>query len=136
MLKKTITYTDYNGNERTEDFYFNLTKAECMEMELSTTGGLEDMVKRIVAAQDTPALIKIWKELVLKAYGEKSPDGKLFLKEDENGRPLYNKFKQTEAYSNLFMELSTDDKAAADFVNGIIPKVPDNAAEHPALKVN
>ena len=71
MLKKTITYTDYNGNERTEDFYFNLTKAECMEMELSTTGGLEDMVKRIVAAQDMPALIKIWKELVLKAYGEK-----------------------------------------------------------------
>lgn len=137
MLKKTITYTDYNGNERTEDFYFNLTKAECMEMELSTTGGLEDMVKRIVAAQDMPALIKIWKKLVLKAYGEKSPDGKLFLKEDENGRPLYNKFKQTEAYSNLFMELSTDDKAAAAFVNGIIPKLPDDSkSEHPALKVN
>lgn len=137
MLKKTITYTDYNGNERTEDFYFNLTKAECMEMELSTTGGLDDMVKRIVAAQDMPALIKIWKEIVLKAYGEKGPDGKHFFKEDENGRPLSDKFKQTEAYSNLFMELSTDDKAAAAFINGIIPEIPDNdKAEHPALKVN
>lgn len=137
MLKKTITYTDYNGNERTEDFYFNLTKAECIEKELSTTGGLEDTVKRIVDAQDMPALIKIFKELVLMAYGEKSPDGKHFLKEDENGRPLANKFKQTEAYSNLFMELATDDKAAAAFVNGIIPEVPkDNKAEHPALKVN
>lgn len=117
MLKKTITYTDYNGSERTEDFYFNLTKAEIMEMELSTTGGLAEMMQRIVAAQDTPALIKLFKDLILKAYGEKSPDGKRFIKSEE----IATAFSQTEAYSILFMTLATDDKAAAEFVNGIVP---------------
>ena len=121
MLKKTITYEDYNGTQRTEDFYFNLSKAEVMEMELSTTGGLAEMIKRVVASQDAPAIIKIFKDLILKAYGEKSPDGKRFMKEDENGRKLYKDFEQTEAYSILFTELATDDKAAAAFVNGIVP---------------
>lgn len=126
MLKKTMTYTDYNGVERTEDFYFNLSKAEIMEMELSTTGGLAEMIKRIVAAQDAPAIIKIFKELVLKAYGEKSADGKRFIKNDE----ITTGFAQTEAYSQLFMELATDSDAAAAFVNGIIPNTPgaENAA--------
>ena len=123
MLKKTITYTDYNGSERTENFYFNLTKAELMEMELTTEGGLSAMIENVVAAKDTPTIIKVFKDLVLKAYGEKSPDGRQFMKEDENGRPLANKFKQTLAYSQLFMELATNDKAAAEFVNGIIPTV-------------
>lgn len=123
MLKKTITYTDYNGSERTENFYFNLTKAEIMEMELTAEGGLSAMIEDVVAAKDTPTIIKVFKDLVLKAYGEKSLDGRQFMKEDENGRPLANKFKQTEAYSQLFMELATDDKAAAEFVNGIIPTV-------------
>ena len=117
MLKKTITYTDYNGLKRTEDFYFNLSKAEVMEMELSTTGGLAEMIKRIVAAQDQPAIIKIFKDLILKAYGEKSADGKRFVKSDE----LAIAFSQTEAYSILFMELATDADAAAKFVNGIVP---------------
>lgn len=117
MLKKTITYTDYNQVERTEDFYFNLTKAEVMEMEMSTSGGMAEMIQRIIAAQDSPAIIKIFKELVLKAYGEKSPDGKRFIKSDE----ISTAFAQTEAYSNLFMELATDADAAAKFVNGIIP---------------
>ena len=126
MLKKTITYTDYNGNERTEDFYFNLTKAEIMEMEMSTTGGLAEMIKRIVAAQDAPAIIKVFKELILKAYGEKSPDGKKFIKSEE----LSNSFAQTEAYSQLFMDLATNADAAADFVNGITPKI-DNKAVQP-----
>ena len=121
MLKKTITYVDYNGEERKEDFYFNLSKAEVMEMELSTTGGLAEMIQRIVAAKDAPAIIKIFKDLVLKAYGEKSPDGKRFMKVDSNGTPLYIAFSQTEAYSQLFMELATDADAAAAFVNGIIP---------------
>lgn len=121
MLKKTITYTDYNGAERKEDFYFNLSKAEVMEMELSTTGGLADMIKRIVAAQDQPAIIKVFKDLILKAYGEKSPDGKRFMKVDANGTPLYIAFSQTEAYSILFMELATNDEAAAKFINGIVP---------------
>ena len=122
MLKKTITYTDYNGAERKEDFYFNLTKAEIMEMEMSISGGLTEMINRIVAAQDAPAIVKIFKELILKAYGEKSADGRRFMKVDENGVPLSINFSQTEAYSQLFMELATDDKAAVAFINGIIPE--------------
>jgi hypothetical protein len=125
MLKKTITYNDYNGTERTEDFYFNLSKAEIMEMEMGTSGGLAEMIQRIVAAQDAPAIIKIFKDLVLKAYGEKSADGKRFIKSEE----LAIAFSQTEAYSILFMELATDADAAAKFVNGIIPAdVAKNAA--------
>lgn len=118
MIKKTITYTDYNEIERTEDFYFNLTKAEIMEIELSTTGGLAEMIQKIVAAKDAPAIIKVFKDLVLKAYGEKSPDGKRFIKSPE----IAEAFSQTEAYSILFMELATDADAAAKFVNGIVPK--------------
>lgn len=117
MLKKTITYTDYNGSERTEDFYFNLSKAEIMEMEMSISGGLAEMIQRIVAAQDAPAIIKIFKDLVLKAYGQKSPDGKRFIKSEE----ITTEFSQTEAYSQLFMELATDADAASKFVNGIVP---------------
>lgn len=117
MLKKTITYTDYNGVERTEDFYFNLSKAEITEMELSTSGGLAEMIQKIVAAQDAPSIIKIFKDLVLKAYGEKTPDGKRFVKSEE----ISTAFSQTEAYSILFMELATDAEAASNFVNGIVP---------------
>lgn len=118
MLKKTITYLDYNDVERTEDFYFNLTKAEITEMEMSTTGGLSEKIQNIVQAQDIPEIIKIFKELVLKAYGVKSPDGKRFIKNEE----LTEAFSQTEAYSQLFMELATDADAAAKFINGITPK--------------
>lgn len=123
MLKKEITYTDYNGTQRTENFYFNLNKAEIMEMELGTTGGYTELVQKIIEAQDTASLIKIFKDLILKSYGEKSLDGKRFIKSEE----ISAGFAQTEAYSELFMELATDDKAAADFVNGIIPA--DVAAE-------
>lgn len=117
MLKKTITYTDYNGVERTEDFYFYLSKADLMEMEMGTTGGFAEMIQKVVNAQDAPAIIKIFKDLILKAYGEKSADGKRFIKNDE----LKEAFSQTEAYSQLFMELATDSDAAAKFVNGIMP---------------
>lgn len=131
MLKKTITYTDYNGITRTEDFYFNLTKAEIMEMQLSTNGGLDVMIKKIIDSQDAPSIIKIFKELILKAYGEKSDDGKRFVKSKE----ISEGFAQTEAYSQLFMELATDTDAASKFVNGIVPAV-DNNANHPAIKAN
>lgn len=117
MLKKTITYVDYNGNERKEDFYFNLSKAELTEMEMSTTGGLAEMIQRIVSAQDSAAIIKVFKDLLLRAYGEKSADGKRFIKSEE----LSTAFSQTEAYSQLFMELASDADAAAKFVNGVIP---------------
>lgn len=119
MLKKKITYTDYNGTERTEDFYFNLTKAEIMEMELGTNGGLVEMIQRIVDAQDAPSIIKVFKDVILKSYGEKSPDGKRFIKSKE----ISDAFSQTEAYSQLFMELATDADAAAEFVNGIVPNM-------------
>lgn len=117
MLKKIITYTDYNGIERTEPFYFNLSKAELMEMELGVTGGMTEMLDKIIAAKDAPSLMKTFKEMIMKAYGVKSDDGKRLIKSEE----LSIAFTQTEAYSVLFMELITDDKAAADFVNGIIP---------------
>ena len=132
MLKKTINYTDYNGTQRTEDFYFNLTKAEIMEMELCTTGGLAEMITRIVAAQDTPSIIKIFKEVILKAYGEKSPDGKRFVKSEE----LSTAFSQTEAYSNLFMELASDSDAAAKFINGVIPADMDDKSAMAKLAKN
>ncbi len=127
MLKKTITYRDYNDNERTEDFYFNLTKAELTEMELSTTGGLAEMIQKIINTQDTPKIVKVFKDLVLAAYGEKSADGKRFVKTEE----LRESFAQTEAYSELFMELATDAEAAAAFVNGIVPKDLDTSKTQP-----
>ncbi len=117
MIKKTITYSDYNGVERTEDFYFNLTKAEVMEMEMSKKGGLAETIQRIVAAQDQPAIINIFKDLITKAYGVKSPDGRRFMKSQE----IIDDFVQTEAFSILFMELATDSDAASKFVNGIVP---------------
>ena len=117
MLKKIITYTDYNNVERTEPFYFNLSKAELMEMELGVTGGMTEMLDKIIAAKDAPSLMKTFKEMIMKAYGVKSDDGKRLIKSEE----LSIAFTQTEAYNVLFMELITDDKAAADFVNGIIP---------------
>jgi hypothetical protein len=121
MLKKTMTYTDYNGVQRTEDFYFNLSKAEVTEMEMGTAGGLAEMIKAVVDAKDAPSIIKIFKDLILKAYGEKSPDGKRLIKSEE----LSTAFSQTEAYSDLFMELATNADEAAKFVNGIIPNAPE-----------
>lgn len=127
MLKKTITYTDYNGTERTENHYFNLSKAELTEMELSTTGGFAEMIQNIIDAQDGPAIMKIFKDIILKAYGEKSPDGKRFIKSDE----LSTAFSQTEAYSELFMELVTDAEKASEFINAIIPAdIAAEAAKH------
>ena len=117
MYTKTIKYTDYNGVEREEKFSFNLTKAEIMEMEMSEVGGLTETINRIVAAQDAPQLIKLFKDLILRAYGEKSADGKRFVKNDG----IKEAFSQTEAYSILFMELAQDAEKASEFVNGIIP---------------
>lgn len=117
MLTKTVKYTDYNGNERTETLNFHLTKAEIAEMELSMPGGMSVTIQRIIEAQDTKELIALFKDLLLRSYGVKSPDGRRFIKNDE----LREEFSQTEAYSEMFMELATDAKAASDFVNGIIP---------------
>ena len=133
MLKKTIEFTDYNGEKRKEDFYFNLSKAELMEMELGTSGGFAEMLQKLVDTQDIPEIMKIFKKVIMKAYGVKSPDGKRFIKSDE----LSKEFTETEAYSELFMELLSDTDAATAFVNGIIPA--DAAKQradqnHPALQ--
>ena len=117
MLKKTVTYVDYNGVERTEDFYFNLSKAEVAEMELSVQGGFSKMLEEIIASKDNVQIVNLFKQMVLKSYGEKSPDGRRFIKSDE----IAQAFAQTEAYSEIFMELALDEKKAADFVNGIMP---------------
>lgn len=117
MLKKTVTYVDYNGVERTEDFYFNLSKAEVAELELSVNGGFSKMLEDVVSANDSAKIVELFKKMVLMSYGEKSADGKRFVKSKE----LAEAFSQTEAYSEIFMELALDDKAAAAFVNGIMP---------------
>ena len=117
MLKKTVKYVDYNGVERVEDFYFNLSKAEIAEMELSVDGGFSNMLEKIVKSNDNKQIVNLFKEMVLKAYGEKSADGRRFMKSEE----ISQAFAQTEAYSEIFMELALNEKAAADFVNGIMP---------------
>lgn len=117
MLKKTITYTDYNGTSRTENFYFGLNKAEIMDMELSVTGGMRQLLQMIMDKQDIPKIIDAFKKIIKMSYGEKSPDGRRFIKSPE----LTEAFVQTEAYSELYMELLGDAKAAADFINGIVP---------------
>lgn len=117
MLKKTIKYFDYNDEPREEDFYFNLSKAELAEMELSTTGGLDETIRRISSTKDTPKLVQLFKDIILRSYGEKSPDGKRFIKSEE----LSTAFSQTEAYTELFMELATNADSAAAFIKGIIP---------------
>ena len=119
-----MTYTDYNGTERTEDFYFNLSKAELIEMELGTSGGLSEMIKRIVDAKDIPTITKVFKDLVLKAYGVKSLDGKRFEKSEELSRA----FAQTEAYSDMIVEFLSDENAGANFVKGILPVEVDDKA--------
>jgi hypothetical protein len=123
MLKKSITYTDYDGNERTEDFYFNLSRAEVLEMEMSVNGGMRAWIEKIVAEQDGEKMVARFKDIILKSYGEKSLDGKRFVK----SRELTDAFTQTEAYSELFMQLATDAEFAASFINAIIPQMPTDA---------
>lgn len=116
MLKKTVTYVDYNGVEKTQDLYFNLTKAELMKMEMSANGGLTEKIKKITASNDAPAIIELFEDIIKKSYGVKTPEGG-FVKNQK----LVDEFVATEAYSMIFMELATDADAAAAFVNGIIP---------------
>lgn len=137
MIREVVKYEDYNGLEREEALYFNLNEAELMEMELTTAGGYAEMIEKIVAAQDGPSIFRIFKDLLLNSYGEKTPDGKGFLKSPE----LRAKFESSKAYSVIFMKLVTDSDAAAKFINGVIPsdmakQLADTQAksEHPALK--
>lgn len=121
MYPKTIKYTDFNGTEREETFYFNLSKAEVMEMELGTAGGFTAILSRMIKSPDQVALSKLFKDIILKSYGEKSPDGRYFRKLSDAGVPLSIAFSQTEAYSVIYMELLNDDVKAAEFIKGIAP---------------
>ena len=118
MLKETRTYVDFDGVERTEDFYFNFTKAELLQMELSVKGGFHAYIEQIVKAKNETELIRLFKELLEKSYGVKSPDGRKFIKNAE----VLEDFKHTEAYSDLFMLLATNEAAATEFVDGIVPQ--------------
>lgn len=118
MIKKTLKYIDFNGNERTEDFYFHLTEAELTEWELSIDGGLTGVITRIINSQDQKQMIEIFKSLLMKSYGEKSADGRRFVKNQD----VLDSFMQTQAFSDIYMELATNDKAASEFVNGLMPE--------------
>ena len=140
MLKKTVTYEDYNGVSKTKDFYFNLNKAELMKMQLTEDGGLAESIEKIVAANNIPAIVEIFEKLVLDAYGEKAPDGEGFMKSDA----IREGFKHHPAYPIIYMELATDADEAAKFINSVVPadmakevaqkQKAINAAEHPANK--
>lgn len=118
MLKKTVTYIDFDGNERTEDFFFNLTEQEIAEMELSTEGGLGNFINKAVAAKSQVELIELFKKLILAAYGVKSADGRRFVKNDA----VREDFMSTQAFSDIYMELVQDADKASAFFNGIVPK--------------
>lgn len=116
MIKKTVTYTDYDGVERTENFYFHLSEAELLEMEFSASGGFTKMIEKLIETKDAPRIMSIFKEMLLKSYGEKSADGRRFIKSEA----LSTEFSQTPAYTKLFVELATDAEAATEFVNGLV----------------
>ena len=118
MLKKTITFENFDGEKITEDFYFNLSKAELIELEMSTNEGFEKTIERIVKTKTYSEMVDIFKSLILKSYGVKSTDGRRFIKSKE----MAIEFSQTNAYSELFMELATNDEEATKFINGLMPK--------------
>ena len=117
MYVKEIEYTDFNGVSRKEKFYFNLTKAAILDMELGKTGGLTEYIQKILQAQDTPSIMSLFKTLLLKSYGVKSDDGRRFIKNDQ----VREDFEQTQAFSDLYMLLALDDNEASKFVNAIVP---------------
>lgn len=121
MTSKTITYTDYNGVERTETFWFNLSRVEILEMGMNGSEGLSDKIRRVTLTKDVSEIASIFKDIILSSYGEKSPDGKRFMKKDEKGNPLSLAFSETEAFSTLYMEFISDAEKASEFVKGILP---------------
>lgn len=127
MLKKTITYTDYNGVERTEDFYFNLSKAEIIMMDSEVVGGMRQKLEKIMQSLDSVAIMEVFKDLIHRSYGVKSDDGKRFIKSDD----ISKDFEQTEAYSELVMELLSSADAASEFTNAIMPKVVKEGSAQP-----
>lgn len=132
MIKKTYTYTDYNGNERTEDYYFHLQEAEIMKLEMGINGGLTAKIQRIIAAQDVPEIMKVFDELIGVSYGVKSPDGREFIKSPE----ITKSFMQTEGYNKLFMDFVTKDGFAANFFNELIPTASDSQSNDTVVPIS
>lgn len=126
MIKKTMTYIDYNGTERTEDFWFNLTKAEATELEFSESGGITKMIERLVQEQDPKGILQVFKDLICRSYGKKSADGKYFVKSKEQT----DAFLQTEAYSDLFVEFMNNADEFSAFFAGVL-NVSDEATTKP-----
>lgn len=118
MVKKTITYTDYNGETREEDFYFNLTKPELVELELGEDGGLRSYLEKIVKSKDARNVLAMFKKIIGVAYGIKSPDGRRFLK----SKDISESFFQSEAYVVLYMELLNNPDVAAAFIRSMLPE--------------
>jgi len=136
MLKESITYDDFNDETVTDVFYFNLTKAELLEMEVSNAGGLSSMLTRIMEQRDEKAIVETFKDLILRAYGEKSDDGKRFTKIDANGRRLADDFVQTAAYAHLFADLTTDADRATEWLGAVLPKDFVSAVEQAAVEAS
>ena len=124
MFTKTLTYTDFDDNERTETLRFNLSEPEIIEMQSSYPGGLEKMLQKIVEEKDEQKLLAMFKELILKSYGEKTPDGRRFIKSKE----MSEAFSQTRAYEQFYMEIMRDTDLAVEFTNKIMPKSVQDAA--------
>lgn len=121
MLKYTTTYKDFNGNDKTDTFYFNLTRLECLELDLGVDGGMEGYLTNLVEQQDFRSLVREFKKIILASIGEKSLDGRQFVKTDE----IRNGFAATNAFVDLFMRMATDTQFAIDFFNQVIPQIPD-----------
>lgn len=129
MFEKEITYTDFNDNQRTEKFYFHLSEAELMKMDLQEEGGLEAVINRITNTQDLPKLEALFCKFIEASYGEKSDDGKRFMKTTDAGVPLVKYFEETNAYSELYIELATNVDSAIEFITKIMPKKVSDAAK-------
>lgn len=117
MIKKTIKYEDFNGNTVEEDFYFHISKADLLEMEVGVEGGLSELLKKVAASENPKEILAHYKEIVLSSVGRKSEDGKRFVKTQE----IRDEFAQSEAYSELLIELATDAEASAAWVRGVLP---------------
>lgn len=128
MLKRPITYEDFNGDTVTENFYFNISKPELIKLEVEVKQGFGNWIQGVIDAKDHKELIAQFERIILLAYGVKSEDGKKFVKSDA----LREEFLQTAAYIALFTELTTDDKAAAIFIKSILPKDLATAADQPS----
>jgi hypothetical protein len=131
MLKKTMTYETFDGTTVTEDFYFNLSKAELVELEIATPGGFTEMLTTIVKAKNGEEIVKVFKKVILMSVGLKSPDGKKFMKSQQ----IRDEFEGTGAYSDLFVALATNAEEGAQFVNGIMPSGVVAEAKAEAAKV-